>query len=56
MSKYYILCFLSIAWLSACATKTPPPEPDRTNLRPINDSKSLEIIRKKVNQNVQKTK
>ena len=34
--------------LSACANQQPPPTPDRSNIRPINDEAAIEIIRAKV--------
>lgn len=37
--------------LSACATQQPPPTPDRSNIRPINDDAAIELIRAKVSHN-----
>lgn len=46
MRQAYIV-FLSLA-IGACATYIPPPEPDKSNLHPINTEESIQLIRQRV--------
>lgn len=48
MKNLFILLIFSI--LAACATQSLPPQPDRSNLRPINDEAAIELIRTKTSQ------
>lgn len=52
MSPFKKISFLSslivLLALQGCATHQPPPEPDRSNLHPVNTEQSMLIIREKV--------
>lgn len=46
--KHHPILFICCLVLSACATKQTPPEPDRSNIKPINNDASIVLIREKL--------